>query len=77
MPLVVVCVPSGGPPSVAPCADVGGVPHLPAVVQQPDPGTVMLDHSEQLFAYAFIHVIVFWTLGICIGSILSLVRKGQ
>lgn len=77
MPRFVVCVPTGGAPSVAPCADVGAEAHHPVVMEFPAPGEVHFDNANQLFAYGFSIVIALWLLGVTVGAILSLIREGR
>ena len=78
MPRYVVCVPAeGGSPSVAPCADADGISYVPSVVQLPAPGEVSFGNSNTLFAYGFQWVLVFWGIGICVGAILSVIRRGH
>lgn len=76
MPLHVVCVPAESGPSVAPCADVGGVAHIPSVVALPAPGEVGFQNADALFQYSFAWVLVFWGIGICCGAIFSVIKKG-
>lgn len=77
MPRFVVCVPAQGGASSAPCADVDGVPHQPVVMEFPAPGDVHFSNADQLFAYGLTIVLIFWTVGIGVGAILSLIRRGQ
>ncbi len=77
MPRFVVCVPANGGPSLAPCGDVDGVAHIPMTVQLPSPGEVNFANSNELFAYGFAAVLGFWAIGVCVGAILSLIRRGQ
>lgn len=77
MPRFVVCVPAEGVPSQAPCEDVGGVAHVPAVVQLPAPGSVEFGNAPQLFAYGFTAVLTFWLVGVAVGQILSVIRRGD
>lgn len=78
MPSFVVCVPSASvSASVTPCADDGGSFMVPAMIEFPAPGEVHFANADQLFAYGFGIVLGFWALGVTIGAILSLIRKGQ
>ena len=78
MPNFVVCVESGAvSASVAPCVDQGGAYTVPAVVAFPAPGEVHFANADELFAYGFAIVLTFWALGVTVGAILSLIRKGQ
>lgn len=73
-----VCSPvAGGGASVAPCVDVEGVGYAPAILAQPAPGEVDFALSNELFAYGFSIVLVFWAVGVCVGAILSLIQKGE
>lgn len=77
MPLFVVCLPAEGASApVAPCGEVGGVFYAPVAVEIPSPGSVHYGNANQLFAYGFSFVITAWLLGIAVGIIMSLVRKG-
>lgn len=77
MPLHVICVQGGaGATSLAPCTDVDGVPHVPALLEVAAPGAVHFANAEQLFAYGLIAIVSFYAIGSVIGSILSLIRRG-
>lgn len=77
MPGFVVCVPTSGTPSVAPCADdaLGGTFH-PVVMQLPAPGAINFDNADTLYAYGLTMVVSVWALGVTIGAILSVIKKG-
>ena len=77
MPRFVVCVPTSGAPSLAPCADVDGVAHYPVVMSFPAPGEVHFANADTLFAYGFTAVITIWLLGLAVGLILSVVHRGR
>lgn len=74
MPQYVVCVPTQGTPSLAPCADAGGVTYSPVMMELPAPGAVSYDQAAEQFAYGFTAVLTIWLVGIAIGSILRLLR---
>lgn len=77
MPRFVVCVPAeGAPASTPPCGDVDGVPHTTAVVELPAPGSIEFSNSDELFAFGFGAVITFWALGLGVGAVLSVIRRG-
>jgi len=76
LPLFVTCVATGGSPSVAPCADVGGVAHAPVVLEMAAPGSVSFENANTLFAYGFSNVLILWLVAVSVGMILSLIRKG-
>lgn len=76
MPGFVVCVPVQGGPSVAPCGDVEGVAHTPIVMQLPAPGSVQFDNAQTLFAFGFSGVLIMWMVGVAVGQILSVIRRG-
>jgi hypothetical protein len=46
-------------------------------VSLPSPGEVNFANSDHLFGYAFGAVILFWALGVGVGQILSLIRRGS
>lgn len=76
MPLHLVCAPAGaGNPSVAPCGDVGGVPHVPVMLDLPAPGAVHFENAQLLFAYGFGGVLTIWVVGLVIGAVLSLISR--
>lgn len=78
MPGFVVCVPSSGTPSVAPCVDdAGGASFHPVVMQLPAPGSVEFSNANQLYAYGLTIVVAFWAVGYVAGLILSLIKRGQ
>jgi hypothetical protein len=62
---------------VAPCADINGTAHVPALVEHAAPGAVHFQNSNELFAYGFSIVLILFAVGACVGSILSLIRKGS
>ena len=77
MPGFLVCVPSTAvSASVAPCADAGGSFTVPAVIEFPAPGSVSFANADQLFAYGFSAIIFFWLLGVSLGAILSVIKRG-
>ena len=80
-----ICVPSGTSfngttisqnPARAPCGTYEGVNHVPAVIEHAAPGTVHFDNADQLFAYGFVIVMVFFAIGSTVGAVLSLIRRG-
>lgn len=78
MPQFVVCVEAAGATaSVSPCSDADGVFFHPVVMEFPAPGAVHFQNADQLFAYGFTGVLTIWLLGIGVGLILSLIRRGQ
>lgn len=77
MPGFVVCVPTSGTPSVAPCVDDAlGATFSPVVMQLPAPGSINFDNADTLFAYGFVMVLIFWGVGVTVGAILSVIKKG-
>ena len=76
MPRFVVCVPTEGAPSVPPCADAGGIAYSPVVMEFPAPGSIEFSNSAELFSYGFTAVVTLWLVGLAVGSILSVIRKG-
>jgi hypothetical protein len=56
---------------------VGGIAHIPMTVQMAGPGETNFTGSNELFAYAFGAVLLFWALGQSVGAILSLIRRGS
>jgi len=76
VPLAVTCVPgAAGASSVAPCSDVDGVPHVVALVEVAGVGPIDFSQANQLFAYGFGSVLMFWLVGVCIGSVLSAIKR--
>jgi len=86
--MVLVCVPTGGGVSVAPCASVGPQAYAPAQMQAyvVDP-SVTLDSVVQTvpfnytsaagaFAFALTMVVTFWLAAKPVGAILGVLRKG-
>jgi hypothetical protein len=76
VPRFVVCVPAQGGPSIAPCGDVDAVAHIPMTIEMAAPGDISFANSNELFAYGFGIVLGFWAIGVAIGAILSLIRRG-
>lgn len=78
MPQFVVCVEAvGASASVPPCSDVGGVFFHPVVMEFPAPGAVSYDQAAELFAFGFGGVVSIWLVGLAIGSVVRLVRRGS
>jgi len=77
VPQYLVCVPVTGSPSVSPCTDAGGIAHVPVMMEQPAIGSISFENADLLFAYAFGAVLGFWAIGVAVGAILSLIRKGE
>lgn len=77
MPQFVVCIEAIGSPSVAPCVDAGGKTFAPVMMEMAAPGAISLDNADLLFAYGFGPVLGMFAIGVAIGSILSLIRKGE
>jgi len=77
VPGFVVCVPTSGTPSVAPCVDdaLGGTFH-PVVMQFPAPGSVSFENAGTLYAYGLTMTVGIWAVGVAIGAILSVIKKG-
>lgn len=77
MPGFVVCVPAEGAPSVPPCVDdAQGATFQPVVMQLPAPGSVEFDNADTLFAYGLSTTVAIWAIGVAVGSILSVIKKG-
>lgn len=77
MPGFVTCVPTDGSPSVAPCVDdANGAPTYPVVQHFPAPGQVEFGNADLLFSYGLSITIGIWAVGVAVGSILSVIKKG-
>lgn len=84
--LVVVCVPAGDGVAVAPCGTYNGQPLAPSVVENPtltastvaavEDAAAPFDYESagQFWLGAFGMVLVFYCLGLAVGTVLRVLR---
>jgi hypothetical protein len=62
--------------SQSPCTDDASGSYVVTVTDNIDEGIVNFDNSSMLFEFGLVTVIAFWAVGIVVGSILSVIRRG-
>lgn len=62
--------------SQAPCQDDAAGSYVVTVTENDSGGIVNFDNSGALFEFGLTVVIAFWAVGVVVGSILSVIRRG-
>lgn len=74
MAFEVHCAAITGSPSVAPCADAGGVSYAPVMVEY---SLAQYDYAaaSEFFAWSLSAVLICWIIGLVTGNVIRVIRS--